>query len=296
MRVQKFLVILFLISFKSFALVDYSDAVSTSTPGSSRTTGNVSQIKANTKEQSSFKGGFGFDFQTSYSSNSIEGGKYSAMHFDLELNTPYSVYSIFRYWQAQADTKLGFSKSSQSGNPEFILGFNWLKFGNSQDLAVINLYGGAKMKSQSELGSSHTDQIFGIETSKQFNMLALGLSYEVRLSGISQQATQMNIGNQQIITAGLSWVVSSDIHIQLESKFYTIKKSSEGDLHLNQDITFSTLNPTLGLTLFPSVEWQLGAVFPTKKANSKQNLYQARLYDLPGAYGTSLYSGLSLGI
>ena len=283
----------FLFSLNAFALVDYSETVADpSKDNKAPTTRSSAQLQPSRSSEKSLIWKSDFSFNTNYEAMEINSEKIGVINLNTHLQTPFNVYLDATYWNAQA--KAG----SQSGNPKAILGFNWLRFGNPSEEARFDFYGGAKLSGSSELASSRTDKIFGVETTKRFGTFGLGLGYDITLTGTPGKSTDMGIGNINRITISGGWMVSNDIQFELEAENFKINPSNDTSRanHLNQSVSFSTLSPKLNLTIVPAVTVELGARFRMNKPKSTQDLASAKLFDLHGAYSNSLFAGLNLSL
>lgn len=280
--------VLFLFSLNAHALVDYSEPVSD--PQSNKVSTKVQSPRQESKSSLIWKSDF--SLTTNYEAIEINNQKAGVLNFNTHVQTPFNVYFDLSYWQAQ--TKIG----SQSGNPKFILGFNWLRFGSPSEEARLDIYGGARMKGSSELASSRTDKIFGAETTKRFGTFGLGLGYDITMTGAPQKATDMSLGNIHRIAVSGGWMVSNDIQFEVELENFKINPASDQSrpVKLTEAASFSTLSPKLNLTIVPAVNLELGARFRTNKPKNEGQLSQAKLFDLHGAYSNSLFAGLNFNI
>lgn len=273
------------------ALVDYSD-----TSIDSPKVANKSQIRL--PEQSTSKSSLiwksDLSFDTNYEMLEVGNSKVGLVNFDMHLQTPVNIFFDASYWQANSS---GPSKGNSSGNPKFILGFNWFKVGSPNDEAAVNLSAGMRLKSNSDLASSRDDKIFGVETTKKFGAFGLGLGYEYTISGDTTRATDIAIGSMQRIEVSSGWIVSNDIQFELSIENFKINpNNSPGTNRLNQEITFSTIGPKLNLQIFKGVNFELGARYQMKKAQSSQDLVAMKLIDSHSLYSNSVYTGLNLSI
>jgi hypothetical protein len=276
-----------LFSFNSFALVDYSDS-SDKAPAI-----NKSQMNLPSKESSqSLIWKSDFSLETNYELMEIGKEKVGLLNLATHLQTPFNIYFDMSYWQANT------SKGSQAGNPKIILGFNWLRIGNPADQASINLYGGGKFSSNSDLGSSSTDKIFGVETTKKFGNFGLGIGYDVTLTSTPKKSFEVAVGNIGRLEVSGGWMATNDIQFEVSiENFKVAKNNDESRLNkLNQDITFSTISPKLNLQLFPNLNFELGARYPMKKAKSTQDLTALKLVDLHGMYSSSVFTGINISL
>jgi len=274
---------LFTFCFTANALVDYTEG-----PASKSTT----QIQPPKIESKSLIWKSDFSFNTNFEAMEIESSKVGVLNLNTHLQTPFNVYLDVSYWNAQTN------HSSQNGNPKGIIGFNWLRFGSPSDEARLDIFGGAKMSGNSTLASSRTDKIFGVETTKRFGTMGLGIGYDITLTGAPHKTEDMSIGNIGRIAINGGWMVSNDIQFELEFENFSISSSPETSRsnHLMKSISFSTLSPKLNLIIAPAVSLELGARFRTNKPKSDQDLASAKLFDLHGAYSNSLLAGLNLNL
>jgi len=280
--------VLFALSLNAHALVDYSEPVSESQ--SNKMTTKAQSPRQESKSSLIWKSDF--SLTTNYEAIEINNQKAGVLNFNTHVQTPFNVYFDLSYWQAQ--TKIG----SQSGNPKFILGFNWLRFGSPSEEARLDIYGGARMKGSSELASSRTDKIFGVETTKRFGTFGLGLGYDITMTGTPKKENDMSLGNIHRIAVSGGWMVSNDIQFEVELENFKINpaKDQSRPVRLSEAASFSTLSPKLNLTIVPAVNLEMGARFRTNKPKNEGQLSQAKLFDLHGAYSNSLFAGLNFNI
>lgn len=283
-------IFLFTLSFSAHALVDYSEAI----PDSKIPAKNNSamQLQVPHSESKSLIWKSDFSFNTNYEATEIDSEKVGVFNLNTHLQTPFNIYVDASYWNAQTKS------SSQSGNPKVLIGFNWLRFGNPSDEARLDIYGGAKLPGSSLLGSSRTDKIFGVETTKRFGTFGLGLGYDLTVAGSPKKVQDMSIGNINRITISGGWMVSNDIQFEMELENFKINQSSDTSRsnYLMKSISFSTFSPKLNLTIAKGVSLELGARFRTNKPKTDQELASAKLFDLHGAYSNSLFAGLNLNL
>lgn len=289
---------LLLLSYNAYALVDYSEPVAggSSSSGSSSKSPSNSSVQKMTRSEGS--GGKSLTWKadlsvaTNYEAMEVNGVKYGVLNFGTHIQTPMNIYFDASYWNAKSNG------ASSSGNPKLIVGFNWLRFGSPSDEARVNLYGGVKFSSSSELGSSRTDKIVGAETTKRFGSFGLGVGYDVTLVGKPKNISENAIGNVGRLTVSGGWMVSQDIQFEIEAENFTINQASDTSRanRLREKASFSTLSPKLNLSLAPAVNLELGARFRMKKAKAESNLINAKVFDLHGANANSLFAGLNLTI
>ena len=255
---------------QSHALVDYTEAeeFTPQQSGASSVAKKAPVSRSVTKpKRSSGSGGpsLGINTGMSYGSQDVElegrTGKVDTMAFEAHLQTRYNVFMALSYYQAKSsdDTLVTDSTSFQKGNPEVVLGFNWLQFGKPAEMATIDLYGGMSLgQDNSDFATGRTDTIFGVSTAKRFHTLALGLGYEMRLTDDGVEG-EMNIGNISKLSASLGWVVSRDIRFLVEGATYSIGRGTDegAALRLEEKVSFSTVTPQLQLKLSPLVDMSL---------------------------------------
>lgn len=293
---------------KALALVDYStpvtedpavqSAIPKSHPVSSSKVPRINSSNSSSSEKN-------FSISTGLENLNIsykdQNDKVSLYSINGHFQTPYNIFLDFSYWSASTDSSnLSESNKQQWGNPTFKLGFNWLTFGAAQDQATIDFYAGAMLPGQkkSDFASSRLDKIAGVEVTKRFYDFALQLGYEIRLPSAPKAETETSIGNIQKITAALGWKVSEDIRFAVEGVMYKI---GHNDLNISgstfsKDLEVSYVSPKVSLGLASFVDLELGALYQTRKVEIKDDLVQARLWDLKGLYGNSLFANLSFSL
>lgn len=292
------------------ALVDYTET----TPSQPRVKRNspaparriAPKVNTSTQAQSSSSNGASlglFNIQSMYHSMKVEGesgqSDIQKMKLHALFQTHYNLFvdADYDFYQS-SDEEVGTSGDWQAGRGKALLGFNWLQFGSVADLATIDLIGGIRSSSSSDLASSRLDKIVGVETTKRFYQFAVGFGYELWLTGTPDSEEEMKIGNVSLLKASLGWVVSRDIRFSLEGATVSISKASDSDegLKLDKDIKYSYVSPMLSLGLSPFVNVNMGATFRTRRAKDVQRLVPAKLWELPGLYGNTLFAGIEFSI
>lgn len=274
------------------ALVDYSNTVGTpeeKAPAPNRMTQKMSAPSSNGGGRSlSWKSDL--SFTTNYESMEMGDNKYGILNFNAHIQTPMDVYLDASYWNANGN------EGSSSGNPRLILGFNWLRFGSGSDEAKLDIYAGAKLSSSSMLGSSRTDKIVGVETTKRFGTFGIGIGYDMTLVGTPKNSEENAIGNIGRLAVSAGWMVSQDIQFEVEAENFSINpgKDESRTNRLKEKVSFSTLSPKVNLGLSSAINLELGARFRMKKAKEDANLMAAKVFDLHGAHSNSLFAGLNL--
>lgn len=242
---------------------------------------------------------FGLGHEALDVSTGERSGKVGLNHFYTHFQTNYDLFLSASFWTANSDdAPVTEQSSSQNGNPEVILGFNWLKFGRPHELATIDLFVGHSFRSSSDLGSSRNDMIAGIETSKRFHDFFLGLGYEFQMTGTPEDSLEADIGNIQKLTASLGWRATADIQFIIEGESVTVRPSEDSShpISLDEELSFASITPKLGLGLRPYFQLELGARFQTQEVKDAGQLYQTRLWNMGGAYGNSIFAGLNISI
>lgn len=286
----------------SFALIDYSDEDESSGPVKK----SVKKISKSSSPSNGQGGGL-IELAMKYDSTNVttqdgRSGTIDTAKTRLFMQTPHSLFMDLSYWQAGSND-LYSTSSYQKGNPVGIIGFNWFKFGQGSEAARVDLYAGYSMKATNSLfGSSRNDMIYGVHSSKRILDFALAFGGEYRNVGTVNDTKEMQIGDITRLHASLGWVATQDIRFSVETNMYTVKAatSSKDVYHLSNNLNFATISPKLLLGLTPNVELEMGASFQTRKAQvsdkENENMLDARLNDLQGAYGSSLFAGLNISV
>ena len=250
-----------------------------------------------------------FSFQSGFLSTNIDvgekSGRIDTFAFDARVDTPYQIWGQASYWLASSQNQdIATDSSQQGGNPDLRLGLNWLNIGPAAYAARVDIYGGVSLAAKdSEFGSTRTDKIVGLSTSKRFERFVAGLGGELVLTGSPDIEQEMKIGNITKLSGLLGLVVSDDIRLAFEAATYKIldgdeDKSNPNRLRLMDPISFSVLSPRIMLGLASMVELSIGAHLRTKNPSSdvEQNLLQARIFQIPGAYGNAVTAGLGFSL
>ncbi len=295
---------LFLISKYSFALVDYTE----SSQAPAQATTKVKRIappsatsvaSSNNLISRSAPSGM-FEIAARYgvidAQVGEQSGKVNVTSFEAHFETSYNIWLDSKWAMGTFDdsSSLG-SGSSQKGNPQIVLGVNWLEYGGAGDRASMDFIGGVNIgQKDSAFATSRTDKIVGVETAKRFGTFVFGLGYRVWLTGNPSTDNELDIGNIQRLNASLGWMVSPDIRFAVEAATVSVG-SGEGVNAIQEKISFGTISPSLQLTISPMVSLDLGAVFRSKRLKD-ENLLAARLWNLPGSYGNNIYAGLNFAL
>ncbi|WP_372654666.1 hypothetical protein [Halobacteriovorax sp.] len=302
------------LTLNTYALVDYSQAESSSAPSKARAraprkaSGMIQRSapsKATSGSGSSIFGG-DFELKALYDHQSISesqaSGSFQKLTLSGHFQTQYNLYMDFSYWAATSELRNNDgedeSLENEKGRLKFIVGFNWLRFGSAQEMATVDIYGGALFKGSGGVASTRTDKVIGIETSKRFYNFALALGYEYHITGTPGAETESEIGNINLLKTSLGWMVSNDISFTLEGGMVTLAKSESTDRvnKIDEETEFSYVKPSVILGLSPNVGLEMGGVFRTRRAQNTNSLVSAKLWNIPGAYGNSLFAGLKIRI
>lgn len=293
--------VLFLISRYSFALVDYTESapiapapVKRIAPPSQTSMAQTSTVTHNSGPSGMFEVSANYGVLNAHVGD--VSGKLNVTEFKAHFETNYNIWLDAAWAMASFDSSGQIAQgSSQKGNPQILLGVNWLEFGGAGDRATIDFLGGVNLaQKDSDFASSRLDKVVGVETTKRFSTFVFGLGYKVWLTGTPSNSEEITIGNVQRLSASLGWMVSPDIQFAVEAATVSIGVG-DGDRALVQKTSFGTLAPSVHLGITPSVGLELGAVFRTKRLKD-ENLLGARLWNLPGSYGNKLYAGLGISL
>ena len=211
-------------------------------------------------------------------------GAADILYLKGHFQTLYNFFLDFSYFQGQSsDELIAKSSESQKGNLEFLLGLNWLHFGDSANKATIDIEGGIMFpEKESEFGSSRLDKILGVITAKRFGNIAVSLGMRLRAVGVPKNEAEAQIGNVLTYSSELGVYISPDIQFVLEGKMINIAPATDlnRDGSLQEDQKFAYLSPKLHLGLTSNVVMNLGASFQTRKIKETQILKTARLWNI----------------
>jgi hypothetical protein len=297
-------VLLFLFSLSSFALVDYSDSSESSSsfrPSSAKKPTVKRVASSSASRRAARKSGpshieLDLDFRSiDYIADSRE-GKVNKLSVDGHLQTDYDFFVDFHMpfytgmvEENQADTDY------QKGNGEIDLGINWFTAGNRDSSFALDTTFGMTMGTKSPFASSRTDKKVGVEMSRRFFNVGLGLGYHLTMTGSpDDNEVEQDIGNISTLSLSLGWVVSSDIKFLVKASSHKVSQSTNETMsnRLNNDIKFATISPQIVLTMSPGLDLKLNATFLTRRPKSEYVSTQARLWGLEGFYGNTLSAGL----
>ena len=290
------------LSTQAYALVDYSSPVQADAP---KAKPNSAPSKMASAGPSSISMEKFFSLNTGIEKLKVNYGgqtnKVSLYSLGGHFQTPYNIYMDASFWGASAaDSKITDKNKTQMGNPTMKLGFNWLTLGNASELATFDFTAGMMFAGpkSSDFSSSRTDAMVGVELTKRFSDFALLLGYEYRFAGKTKISEETPVGNIQKIMASLGWKISNDIRFALEGTMYRVgqNKLNTPNAGLSENISFASLSPKLSLGLASSVDLELGALYRTRSVSLKDDIVDARLWDLKGLYGNSIFANLVLSL
>lgn len=306
-----------MLSSQAFALVDYTESSSFKPKNSgarrikkqAKAPSTRSTTQVSRESSSSGRSGF-FSTEIGYQTDEIKLGEYtgniSRMGIKAHFETPYNIFLDARYEQAKLSGDLTHEYDSeqsgyQSGNPEVMVGFNWLEFGSPMEAAHIDLLAGLRFgQNNSDFATQRTDKVVGISTAKRFYNFALGLGYQMILTDSvdrdGETRGELAIGNISRLTASLGWVVSSDIRFLVEANSYTIGSSSDDiSYKLDEEVKVSVISPEVVLGISPLVDLSLGAHLSSRRLQNEKVL-GAKLWNIDGLYGNSLYVNMGINL
>jgi len=299
---------LFSLSFSAFSLVDYSAPVAEDSPAQASpvknrpaSISNLSRVDSSSADTSQKVFSLNSGFETLEVPYKNKNNKVSIYSIGGHFQTPYNIFLDASYWSAGVrNSTISSRNHEQWGNPALKLGFNWLKFGAAQDLSTVDFYAGAMLPGQkkSDFASTRTDKFLGVEITKRFYDFALQLGYEMRVVGTPQTEKETAVGNIQKLSAALGWKVSSDIRFGVEGILYKLASNhlEKPNTALSKDLEFAYVSPKMILTLASFVDLELGALYQTRKIEIKDDVIEARLWDVKGLYGNSLFANLSFSL
>lgn len=274
---MKYLPLFFLIS-NAFAVIDYSQVAP----------------KSKTSRTSSSTWYKGMNMGASYEAISPKQAETNLVKLMAIYQTNFNVYLDTSFWAGKNG-----GDSFGAGNMEAKVGFNWLKMGNTHDLATLDMVAGVNFSSwDSNYASGRLDQVYSLLSSKRFVSFLIGLGAEWRISGDSKIEEVASIGNVGTYFAMAGWEISSDIRFVLEGGIVSISPGEPNDSgnYLNEKMKYTYISPLLQLGIFSQLWVELGAAFKMNNEEYSDTLANARLYDLKGIYGNSLFTGIKYSL
>ena len=297
----KYLFFLFaiLLGKNALALVDYSETEEASSKMESS-----QKFTKKVDKKSVSKNAASFDFGTSFEAVDVAdkngAGKATLAKIQGKFQTGHNIFVDFNYWAASSsDSQISNDSSYQKGNPTFLLGFNWLELGAPEEAVNVDIFGGLMIpQKDSTFASTRTDKIVGVETSKRFMDVAVGIGYEYRMTDTPSDSFELAIGNIQKLSAAIGWQVSGDIRLSVEAARVDIAAYQDFSRRssLREKVSYGQVSPSLQLGIAPFINLNMGARFQTQKIKTSQNIVDARLWSNEGSYGNSLFAGIGIGI
>lgn len=317
MHIRHVLILLILAVFTqdSFSLVDYTEDNSSSRsaqssrrsrPAVKRNAAPRSVSRSSGSATSASSGPWlgMIDLKTQYLSEDVELGSESAKihkyNFDLHAKLGQSIYTDIRYQMIKSDSDaLTTTSQYQKGNPEAVLGLNWINFGERGNKTNVDFLVGHRWGVMgSELASSRSDFIVGLQTFKSIGPFAIGFGYNIDLTGNPQSAVESYVGNIHTLKGSLGWVVSPDIRMALHAQRITIKASSEENQlrTFENDLIFTIINPELSLSLGQMVDLSFGGYFRSQREEFVSGYEQIKAPQYNALWGNSIYTGLNISL
>jgi hypothetical protein len=299
-----FIVLFFPLS--SFGLVEYDDASAQNfqqkSPRKLKAPNTITRNPAPSRSPSLGKGLFSLKmgYRSVDISDKYGEGNLNQYYFNAHFETPFNIYLDVNHWMGTSSSPTFSSDSStQQGNPEVKVGFNWLKIGQEAEMAKVDLIGGIRVgQSSSSLASGRTDQMYGVETTKRYQSFVIGLGYLMTLTGTSDNDAELEVGDIKTIMASVGWRATADIGFAIEVASTKIDKGEDStrQYSLDESISLGYISPKLMLGISPLINLEMGALFRTKKPRVDNEILRARLWNQKGLYGNSLYSSLNFSI
>ena len=273
---------------RASALVDYTDAASDEEPPA------VSVVSAVAKSEAGSLGSWvlamGYrQMEANLGSTDAKAGIWDvAGRFERG-----NLYMDVGHWTGSAGGEGG-----SKGNTTAVLGMKWLQqtdTGAGLDILVGSTFG----TKGSELAASRSDKHVGMVTTKRFGPAVLGLGYTLTMTGAPRSSEEMAVGNIRKAHALLGLPLGGKMNILFEAGAYRIAASPSGDmaasvLRLKEKVSFGYLSPKILFALGNSAfRLHLGGIFRTKRLKD-DNLLSARLWELEGSYGNSVFGGLDV--
>jgi len=288
---------------KSSGAVEISSKSSSATPLSSHAAAPHSTSKVSRSSHAYSPSGIA-NFSSSYESQTFKHdnseSKLKHYHFEGRLQTPWDVFLSANYrMTSSSDASLTDSSSSQKGNPEFKLGFNWLDFGSGANRTTVTLLVGAVLgQSGSDFAHTHTDKIIGIETGKRFGAISMGVGHRVRFVSSPKVESERATGTIQTTEAAVQCELTDDISFGVLGRYISIRDEAKEarEKKLLETVNYGVVTPKLTLRISSMVDVELGGNFLTRQVKEENLLIDAKLFDLPGIYGNSIEAGLTIRI
>jgi hypothetical protein len=216
----------------------------------------------------------------------------------IELNakyqTDFNLYLDTSFWAAKVN-----GDNFGPGNLETKIGFSFLSAGGPHNLATIDLLAGVNFSTwDSNYASGRVDQVYSLFSTKRFHSIILGIGGQWRITGDSRNVEVASIGNIGTYSAMLGWEISRDIKVFVEGGLVTLAPGEANDSgnYLTGKAKYTYISPLLQLGIFSQLWVELGAAFRINNEGYDDSLASARLFDLKGIYGNSLFTGLKYSL
>lgn len=300
------MMMVFVIPNYGHALVEYGEASSFTPPptkAASASQATNTSVRKTSPSKTIRSTGF-FDLTTGFRTFDVSSqygeGSVSQYYFEGHFQTPFNFFVDFNHWMGSTDDQnISSKESTQQGNPEVKLGFNWLRFGKASEMSTINIIAGySPGNDSSDLAASRDDQFYGVETTKRFHDFVLGIAYHYKITGNPDREDELSIGNIQSIVASLGWKATPDIGFAVEAATSKINRGEDEQriLNLDEEISYGYVSPKLMLGISPLIQLEMGALFRTKRAEINEEILKARLWNLKGLYGNNLFASMNISI
>jgi len=269
----KYLPLFFFIS-HAFALVDY---------------GETSKIEAAriTTGKSWYKGA---SMGVGYETIKTKDLEFNLVKVGMKYQTDFNLYVDTSFWAG----KVG-GDTFGPGNLQLALGYGLSGVGN----ATLDLVAGVNFSTwDSHYASGRVDQIYSLFSTKRFSSFIFGLGTQWRVTSDSKLEEVTSIGNIGTYFVMLGLEISKDINIFIEGGLVSIApgKANGSGNYLKQKMKYTYLSPLLQLGIFSQLWVELGAAFKINDEGYDDSLAGARLFDLKGIYGNSLFTEIKYAL
>ena len=277
MRNQLLTILLFSLSFKCLALVNYSKKTKSL---------NGPSLKASQRSKIKRSGGsIMFDLETETFTNRSSRGKFDLYkaHLGTSLFNGVNFYLKSEFGKnAQSDDGLSF------GNSEMVAVVDWM---GSRDRSNANLFVVAGLVlpgSKNGIGHDRNDQMLGVVTQKNFGMMSASASFIHFFLGESELTTLSSYNRAEVKFA---YSFSALVKFGVDVSFI----STKGLLAAQESLSFSEYSPYLHVGLSPRANLKIGAKYASK--NSQNESFESfRQWDIGSFTGNSIYASLGFSL
>jgi len=275
----KYLLSFFLFS-NAFALVDYSET----TPKARST--KVERVRPTSSWYKGIKFGAG------YEALKVGEADLNLVKFLGKYQTDFNLYFESSFWAGK-----GAGEVFGPGNLETKVGYSWPTSGSVYNQANLDISAGVNFSTwESNFASERIDQIYSIFSTKRFYKIFLGLGADWKITGDSKNPEVLSIGNISTYFAMAGWDISRDIKLVLEGGLVVVGAGKTNENSLDEKMKYTYISPLLQLGIFSQLWVELGAAFKINDEGYNDSLVNARLYDLKGIYGNSLFTGIKYSL